>query len=93
MNKIKTEEVGGNITLCAIASCFGLVMFLGDFVPSSGVALVLFIMVGLMLSYLTSLQPEIWRINNECRRHNYVLKRFCIRLFNGCVIYEQQKVD
>ena len=58
MGKIKTEEVGGNITLCVIASCFGLVMLLGDFVPSSGVALVLFIMVGLMLSYLTSLQPE-----------------------------------
>ena len=31
---------------------------LRTFVPSSGVALVLFIMVGLMLSYLTSLQPE-----------------------------------
>lgn len=58
MDKIKSEEVGGNITLCVIASCFGLVMLLGDFVPSSGVALVLFIMVGLMLSYLTSLQPE-----------------------------------
>jgi len=35
MDKIKTEEVGGNITLCVIASCFGLVMLLGDFVPSS----------------------------------------------------------
>ena len=58
MDKIKTQEVGGKITLCVIASCFGLVMLLGDFVPSSGVALVLFIMVGLMLSYLTSLQPE-----------------------------------
>ena len=58
MDKIRTEKVGGTITLCTIASCFGLVMLLGDFVPSSGVALVLFIMVGLMLSYLTSLQPE-----------------------------------
>ena len=46
------------IYFCVIASCFGLVMLLGDFIPSSGVALVLFIMVGLMLSYLTSLQPE-----------------------------------
>lgn len=58
MDKIKTQEVGGKITLCVIASCFGLVMLLGDFVPSSGVAFVLFIMVALMLNYLTSLQPE-----------------------------------
>lgn len=58
MDKIKTHEVGGNITLCVIASCFGLVMLLGDFIPSSGVVLVLFIMVALMLSYLTSLQPK-----------------------------------
>ena len=58
MNKIKTEEVGSTITLCVIASCFGLVMLLGDFVPSIGVVLVLFIMVALMLNYLTSLQPE-----------------------------------
>ena len=58
MNKTKSEEVGRNITLCVIASCFGLVMLLGNFVPNSGVALVLLIMVGLMLSYLTSLQPE-----------------------------------
>lgn len=58
MDKTKTEEVGGAITLCVIASCFCLVMFLGDFMPSSGVVLVLFVMVALMLSYLTSLQPE-----------------------------------
>lgn len=58
IDKIKTHEVGGKITLCVIASCFGLVMLLGDFVPSSGVALVLFIMVALMLNYLTSLQTE-----------------------------------
>ena len=58
MDKTKTEEVGGAITLCVIASCFGLVIFLGDFMPSSGVVLVLFIMVALMLNYLTSLQPE-----------------------------------
>lgn len=58
MTKLKDREVGGKAVLALIASCFGLVMLLGDFVPSSGVALVLFIMVGLMLSYLTSLQPE-----------------------------------
>ena len=40
------------------STVFGMLLLLGDFVPSSGVALVLFIMVGLMLSYLTSLQPE-----------------------------------
>ena len=34
MDKIKTEEVGGNITLCVIASCFGLVMLLGDIVKA-----------------------------------------------------------
>jgi lipoprotein len=58
MDKIRTEEVGGNITLCVIASCFGLIMLLGDFVPSSGVALVLFIMVTLMLNYLTTLELD-----------------------------------
>lgn len=29
MDKTKIEEVGGTITLCTIASCFGLVMLLG----------------------------------------------------------------
>lgn len=56
MKKLKDREVGEKAVLALIASCFGMFILLGDFIPNGGSALVVFFMVALMLNYLTTLE-------------------------------------